>query len=289
MNETLIYTIVTLSLIGFISAIILYFVAQKFKIVEDPRIDEIAALLPGVNCGGCGYPGCRGLAEEMVKASDITDMVCPVSEKEVMKQIGSLLGFEVVVQEPKIAVVRCNGSCTNRPLTNYYDGAQSCTYAAGFYTGDTACNYGCLGFGDCVKVCKFDAIYIDPISNLPVVSNEKCVSCGACVKACPKLIIELRYKGKKDHRIFVSCMNKDRGVVAKKACNVACIGCSKCQKVCAFDAITIEDNLAYIDFNKCKLCRKCVSECPTNSIIETNFPAKPSEAQPSEPQPEKNK
>jgi Na+-translocating ferredoxin:NAD+ oxidoreductase RNF subunit RnfB len=274
MNAIIIYTVITLSLIGLISAVILYFVAQKFKVEEDPRIEQVLALLPGANCGGCGFPGCQGMADALVKASDISDLNCPVSDKEIMKQIGVLLGHEVTQQEPKIAVVRCNGSCENRPKTNHYDGARSCAFASSLYSGDTGCSYGCLGHGDCVAVCKFDAIYIDPITNLPVVDQEKCVACGACVKACPKGIIELRNKGKKDRRIYVSCINKDRGAVAKKACNVACIGCSKCQKVCAFDAITIENNLAYIDYNKCKLCRKCVTECPTNSIIEVNFPPK---------------
>jgi Na+-translocating ferredoxin:NAD+ oxidoreductase subunit B len=286
MNEVLLFTIATLSIIGVVSAIILFFVAQTFKITEDPRIDEVESMLPGANCGGCGFPGCRGMADALVKASDISDLNCPVSDREVMKQIGAFLGHEVTSLEPKIAVIRCNGSCQNRPLTNNYVGAKSCAYTNSLYAGNTGCSYGCYGFGDCVAVCKFDAIYIDPLTNLPVVSEEKCVACGACVKACPKLIIELRNKGKKNRRIYVSCINKDRGVVAKKACNVACIGCSKCQKACAFDAITIENNLAYIDFNKCKLCRKCVAECPTHSIIEVNFPAKPAQVQTGETQPE---
>jgi ferredoxin len=115
---------------------------------------------------------------------------------------------------------------------------------------------------------------MDPLTGLPVIIEEKCVACGACVKACPKKIIELRNKGKNSRRIYVTCINKDKGGVAKKACSVACIGCGKCVKVCPFDAITLENNLAYIDFNKCKLCRKCVIECPTAAIVELNFPAR---------------
>lgn len=113
---------------------------------------------------------------------------------------------------------------------------------------------------------------MDPQTQLPVVDNEKCVACGACVKACPRNIIELRFKGPKDRRVFVSCVNKDKGGVARKACKVACIGCGKCAKECPFGAITVENNLAYIDFTKCRLCRKCVGVCPTGAIHEVNFP-----------------
>ena len=140
-----------------------------------------------------------------------------------MKKIAAALGREVVEQAPKIAVVKCNGSCENRPRLNRYDGARSCAIEHSLYIGDTACAYGCLGCGDCVAACPFDAIHMSPATGLPEVSDEKCVACGACVKACPRNIIELRNKGPKDRRGFVSCVNKDKGAVARKACKVACI------------------------------------------------------------------
>lgn len=270
--STLVITIISLCAIGIVSAVILYFVAQKFKVEEDPRIDIVEGLLPGANCGGCGYPGCRGLAEASVKAASLDGIMCPVGGAETMSKIAAALGQEVKAQAPKIAVVRCNGNCENRPRTNRYDGARSCAIEHSLYIGDTACAFGCLGCGDCVAACPFDAIHMDPQTLLPVVDDDKCVACGACVKACPRSIIELRNKGPKDRRVFVSCVNKDKGGVARKACKVACIGCGKCAKECPFEAITVENNLAYIDYNKCRLCRKCVAVCPTGAIHEVNFP-----------------
>ena len=171
-----------------------------------------------------------------------------------------------------VAVVRCNGTCANRPKTNEYAGYQSCKVKAALYSGDTGCFYGCLGCGDCVAACQFGAIHMNPETGLPEVDQEKCTACGACVKACPKNIIELRNKGPRGMRVYVSCVNKDKGAVARKACSAACIGCGKCAKVCPHGAITIENNLAYIDFTKCKLCKKCVAECPTGAIHAVNFP-----------------
>lgn len=126
---------------------------------------------------------------------------------------------------------------------------------------------------------------MNPETGLPEVDEDKCTACGACVKACPKSIIELRYKGKRGRRVFVSCVNKDKGPVAKKACAVSCISCGKCQKACKFDAITIENNLSYIDFRKCKLCRACVTECPDKTIIDVNFPTPAKPAPKPEPKP----
>ena len=196
-----------------------------------------------------------------------------------MTKVGEILGMAVVAAEPKVAVVRCNGTCEARPRTSVYDGAKSCQIMHNCYVGETACPFGCLGCGDCVSACDFDAIHMNPATGLPEVDDEKCTSCGKCVKACPRNIIELRKKGPKSRRIVVMCVNKDKGAVARKACTNACIGCSKCQKVCEFDAITIENNLAYIDYTKCRLCRKCEDQCPTGAIHAVNFPARKPKAE----------
>lgn len=272
MSSGILITIISLSLLAFLSAVVLYFVAQKFKVFEDPRIDEVQAVLPQANCGGCGFAGCRNFAEALVKSDTFEGLNCPVGGSEVMASAGNILGRVAPVVDPTVAVLKCNGSPEFRPRTSKYNGAQDCRISASLYIGETDCSYGCMGYGDCVRTCQFDAMYIDGKTQLPVIIDDKCKACGACVKACPRNLIEMRKKAKKDRKIYVACSNCDKGGPAKRACSVACIGCIKCQKVCEYDAITIENNLAYIDAVKCKFCRKCVTVCPTASILEINFP-----------------
>ncbi|MBQ5875113.1 MAG: RnfABCDGE type electron transport complex subunit B, partial [Alistipes sp.] len=247
----LLSTIATLSLLGILAAVILYFVAQKFKVEEDPRIDEVEKMLPGANCGGCGFAGCRAMAEAMVKQDDISALYCPVGGAECMKSMATYLGKVAPEKEPTVATVRCGGVCAKRPRTNEYSGAKSCAVASSLYVGETACAYGCLGYGDCVEACAFDAIKVNPETGIAEVDADKCTACGACVKACPKKIIELRKKWPKNRAVYVSCVSKDKGAVTMKACKAGCIGCGKCAKVCAFDAITVEGGVAYIDSQKC--------------------------------------
>ncbi len=279
----ILFAILSLGVIGAVSAIILYFVAQKFAVYEDPRIAQIEEVLPGANCGGCGYPGCKGFADACVKATTLDGMLCPVGGSPVMSQVATILGKEATAALPMVAVLRCNGTCEKRPRITLYDGAVSCVIASSLYVGETACQYGCLGCGDCVKACAFDAIHINPETGIAEIDEEKCTACGACVKSCPKGILELRRKGVKSRRVYVACANKDKGAAARKACSAACIGCGKCAKACPFGAITVESNLAYIDTNICKLCRKCVAECPTGAIVALNFPPKKVETESTTP------
>ena len=195
MTNIIIWTIVVLAGTGLVLALVLYFIAAKFKVEEDPRIDEIEKLMPGANCGGCGYAGCRAFADAAVKDSTLDGHYCPVGGNDVMAKVAGVLGYEVVQKAPQVAVVRCNGTCENRPKVNEYDGAKSCRVKAALYSGDTLCPFGCLGCGDCVDACQFGAISMDPQTGLPVVDQDKCTACGACAKACPKHIIEIRNKG----------------------------------------------------------------------------------------------
>ena len=273
MNFILIAVIV-LGGIALVSAVVLYVCSKKFAVHEDPRLAQVSSLLPGANCGGCGYPGCSGMAAALVKGADagsLEGLFCPVGGASVMGQVADLLGMAVANTEPKVAVVRCNGTCELRPRIAEYSGLRTCAAMHSCGAGETACGYGCLGCGDCVKACAFGAISINPETGLPEVDEEKCTGCGACAKACPRHVIELRKKGVKGRRVYVRCVNKDKGAAAMKACKAACIGCGKCEKECQFGAITIENNVSYIDPDKCRLCRKCVEVCPTHAIIAVNF------------------
>lgn len=276
--------VICLGVIALVSATVLYVASKKFAVYEDPRIAQVAAVLPQANCGGCGYPGCNGFAEACVKAGSLEGKLCPVGGQAAMSAVANILGLETTVVEPMIAVVRCSGSCNNRPHINYYDGAKSCVIEASLYGGETGCSFGCLGEGDCAAACQFGGIRMNPETGLPEVDENLCTACGSCVKACPKHIIELRPKGKLSRRVYVQCVNKDKGAVARKACSTACIGCGKCVKVCPFEAITLTDNLAYIDYSKCRSCRKCEEVCPQGVILAQNFPPRRSaimEARPS--------
>ena len=269
--ESIIYTVTLVALLAILAALLLAYVAKKFVVIEDERIDIVEDILPGVNCGGCGFSGCRPFAEACVNATEMKGLHCPVGGDECMSKVASVLGRVAEKQAPLVAVLRCNGCTAHRPQTTRYDGVSSCTVGAMLYQGSTGCGFGCLGAGDCVDACDFDAMYMNQETGLPVVIDENCVACNGCVVACPKDLLELRIKHEERRKIYVACQSQDKGAVAKKACATACIGCNKCFQVCEDDAITVENNLAFIHSDKCTLCRKCVPVCPTQAIIEEGF------------------
>jgi len=270
MNQVIVYTIISLTAIGIVAAVVIYFVSKKFAVVEDSRIGDVEQVLPSTNCGGCGQPGCHAFAQAVVNAGDLSSLHCPVGGNAVMKQVADILGIKAVEKDPYLAVVRCSGSFEYRKKTNIYDGTDSCKIAAALYSGDTGCAYGCLGMGDCVEVCDFEAMYMDEKTGLPVIIEDKCTACNACVKECPKDILELWPKGKKNQRVYIACLNEEKGSTARKECAVACSGCSKCFEACRYDAISMVNNLAHIDPEKCKLCMECVDTCDVHNIITAN-------------------
>ncbi len=282
MNVILI-AVVVLAAIGLVASAVLYLVSKRFAVHEDPRIALVASCLPQANCGGCGHPGCSGFAAACVKAADggsLDGCLCPVGGQDVMERVADVLGMKVEAAAKCVAVVRCNGTCDNRPRIVRFDGRRTCRIVQMTGMGETGCPWGCLGCGDCAEACQFGALSINAETGLPEVDESRCTACGACAKACPRGIIEVRPAGPKGRRMVVLCNNKDKGAVANKVCKVSCIGCGKCVKVCdKFEAITLANNLAYIDASKCRLCRKCEEECPRGVIHAFNLPARKAKAE----------
>src|SRR5574344_1901065 len=174
--DLILIAVISLGAIGLVAAVILYAASKKFAVYEDPRIAQVSEVLPQANCGGCGYPGCSGFAAACVKAGSLEGKLCPVGGQAVMAKVADILGLAAEASEPNVAVVRCNGTCANRPRINEYDGAKSCAIAAALYGGETGCSFGCLGCGDCVAACKFDAIHMNPETGIPEVDEEKCTA-----------------------------------------------------------------------------------------------------------------
>lgn len=260
-------TVVVLGVTGVIAAILLYVVAKRFHVYENPKIGEIEELLPGANCGSCGYSGCHAFATACASADSMDGLHCPGAGKVNMERIAEIAGLVAVAKTPQVAVVRCDGTCDKRDVINDYDGVKSCAVVASLYGGETACVYGCLGCGDCVAACPYDSIHLNPDTGIPEVDFSKCVGCGRCVDACPRNIIELCDKHEDRPVVYVACMNRDKGAVAMKECQVSCIGCGRCKKVCPSQAVTVADFLAHIDSTQCISCGACVEACPRKSIM----------------------
>ncbi|MBO6015243.1 MAG: RnfABCDGE type electron transport complex subunit B [Lachnospiraceae bacterium] len=249
--------------VGLFVAVFLGIAAIKFHVDVDEREVRVLELLPGYNCGGCGYAGCSGLAAAIAKGEAAVDG-CTAGGEAVAKEVAAVMGVEVTASERMTAFVRCAGDCEKAGTDYTYTGVEDCSMIA-FVPGGgpKTCNYGCLGYGACVKACPFDAIHV--IDGVAVVDKEACKACGKCVKACPKGLIELiPYKS----RYAVACSSKDKGPVTMKACQVGCIGCSLCVKNCPKDAVTVENFLSRIDQDKCEQCGACASKCPKKTIVE---------------------
>lgn len=233
-----------------------------FKVEVDEKEEAVLGVLPGNNCGGCGYPGCSGLAAAIAKGEAAVN-ACPVGGEAVGKQIAEIMGVEAGESVRMTAFVKCAGTCEKTTQNYEYSGVQDCAMVKFVPDGGAkSCNHGCLGFGNCVKACPFGAISIQ--DGIAVVDKDKCKACSKCVAACPKNLIELIPY---DAKAVVACSSKDKGPVAMKACKSACIGCGLCVKICPNEAITVTDFLAHIDQSKCTGCGACKEKCPKKAII----------------------
>ena len=213
---------------------------RAFHVHIDPKIEAAEGILPGANCGGCGYVGCREYAEAVVGGEDASK--CTVGGANVAQALGRLMGVEVAATCPYRPVVHCGATCADRLGRNEYRGYPSCA-AANVISGVQECTYGCLGFGDCVEACKYDAIHIR--QGLAVVDYARCVGCGACARACPRNIISM-VPFKADTMMVVTCSNKDKGKDVSAACKVGCIGCGVCARL--NDLFQVVEALAEIDY-----------------------------------------
>ena len=253
---------VVVAVIGLILGLFLGVAGEKFKVEVDEKEVAIRSELPGNNCGGCGYAGCDGLAAAIAKG-EAEVSACPVGGEACAAKIGAIMGVSTGNAKKMVAFVKCAGTCDKTNVDYEYYGVEDCKMLSFVPNGGPkTCNYGCLGYGSCVKACPFDAIHI--IDGVARVDKDACKACKKCIAACPKNLIELvPYETKH----LVQCSSKDRGVDVKKGCQVGCIGCKMCEKVCEAGAITVTDNVAHIDPEKCTNCGKCAEKCPVKIIL----------------------
>ena len=257
--QNIISAVAVLFIMGIVFAILLGIAAKVFAVEVDERVPLVRECLPGANCGGCGFPGCDGLAAAIVEGNAPVNG-CPVGGAAVAAKIAEVMGVTVEAGERKVAHVYCNGGC-NAVDKAKYEGLQDCSAAMRVAGGPKACAYGCMGLGSCVKACAFDAIHI--VDGVAKVNADKCVACGMCVTACPKNLINLIPASKKVH---VNCVNRDKGPEVMKVCSNGCISCKMCEKTCNFDAVHVIDGVAKIDYDKCKNCKMCAKACPKGCI-----------------------
>ena len=238
----------------------LAYARKIFAVHVDGRIELITEVLPNANCGGCGYTGCRALAEAIAKDEAKTN-ACPVADDAICRKIAEIMGKEAIESVRYRAQVMCSGTNDLARQKYEYAGMKDCIGANRLANGSKACPNGCLGLGTCIKNCKFDAIKI--INGVAAVEYEKCTACGACVAACPKMIIKIIPF---DATHWVGCMSADKGAVTRKNCAVGCIACRICEKHCPEGAIKISDFNANIDYEKCTHCGECIKSCPRRVI-----------------------
>jgi len=251
--------------VGLFVAIFLGVAGNVFAVEIDEKEEAVREALPGANCGGCGYSGCAALAAAIAKG-EAPASACVAGGQDVADKIAAIMGTSSEQLDRKVAFVRCSGTCGNTNANFDYSGPSGCLEASNAPGGSgKSCRFGCMGFGDCVKACEFDAIHI--VNGIAKVDEEKCRDCGKCIAACPKgLITEIPY-GRRPH---MACSNKQKGKPVMDACKVGCISCQKCVRSCPVGAITMKDNVPVIDYSLCVDCEACTAECPRGCLVRAD-------------------
>ncbi len=260
MNAILI-AVIPVAIIGILCAAMLVVASKVMAVKEDERFPAVRECLPGANCGACGYAGCDGYAKALCEDNSVPANLCVPGGASCAKELSEMLGVEFEDVAAQVAVVHCLGDCSATEDMVDYRGMESCAAAKMIFGGKGKCGFGCLGLGDCAKACPEEAICIN--DGIARVYTPNCVGCGICVKTCPNNIIALH---KAVRSTVVSCNNKDKGAVTRKACSSGCIGCKRCEKACEYDAIKVTNNLAAIDYEKCTNCGACAEVCTTKCI-----------------------
>ncbi len=264
----ILYAVAALGGLGILFGLLLSFVDKRFAVKTDARVARVREQLGGANCGACGFSGCDAFAAAVV-SGEATPDGCPAGGAKAAKAIAGIMGMTVETGDPVVARIRCHGTSENVSYRYAYGGLQSCRAAAGIAGGPKLCEFGCIGLGDCVKACKFNAIEI--ADNVAVIDENRCTGCGMCTKTCPRAIIDLLPR---HQTVMVACRNKAVGRIARLQCKTACVGCKRCEKNCPSDSIHVVDGVAEINYDTCTRCGACVKGCPMHCI--ENFYLEPS-------------
>ena len=261
--STIVVSVVLLTVIGLVAGILLSYASKIFAVKENQLFIDLRAELPGANCGGCGFAGCDDYAHAMADNKDVPCSKCVVGGPAVAEKLAKVLGTSAESEEKMVAFVACNGTKENAKPLYEYEGIDSCKAAKTWFGGSKACKFACIGLGDCVDACQFDAIHV--IDGVAVVGRDYCTACQSCIKVCPQSIISLKpYK----ETVTVKCSNKDTGKAAMAVCKTSCIACRMCERTCQHDAVHVIDNLAIIDPEKCVGCGDCAVKCPKHAILD---------------------
>jgi Na+-translocating ferredoxin:NAD+ oxidoreductase RNF subunit RnfB len=261
MDTVILYSILTITVIGFVCAALLSVASKVMAVETDEREEKALEILPGTNCGACGFPGCSGYVKALLSEGGAKTDLCSPGGISVLHRLSDMFGAPPGKMVKKFAVVHCRGGCGILHKKMNYKGIQSCVAAKQLFGGEGPCAFGCLGYGDCIPACPQDAICLD--HGLARIDPRLCNSCGLCVKVCPNKLISMEFE---TEATVVMCKSIEKGAISRKKCANACLGCGKCVRECKSEAIKLVDHLAVIDYEKCDCCAHCAEICVTKCM-----------------------